>query len=589
MKRTLLTFIMVFSLIALYAQSLVDTLPQNRKVVLEEFTGIHCGYCPDGHKMANEYAEAHPGDVLLINIHVGSYAQPGAGEPDFRTQWGTAIKDQTGLTGYPAGTINRHLFTGWEQGSGTAMSRSHWAEAGDLILAENSYVNIAATAEIDVTTREMTVVVEAYYTGDSPESSNWLNVAILQDNIEGPQSGAASFYPEMLLPNGNYLHQHMLRDLITGQWGEEITTTTTGSFYTNTYTYTLPDDYTNVPVNIGNINLGVFITETHQEVVSGVKVIPTYVNFATTNNARLYSLVLPDKLCNNEVAPTMKIQNLGSADLTELSFEYEVNGGTPATFTWTGLLSSFEELEINLDPISFTMAANNTLTVTSTTTNGVADEDASDNTVSGTFDQAPASYSTVYFTLKTDNYGSETTWEIVDANGTVYASGGPYTDASQVVEDNIEIILPALGCYSFNIYDAYGDGIDGGYGVGYYELTDSEGNPVADGGQFASEEFRPFEVTNMTIGIEENIFENSVNITPNPANTNAYVEFNLENSQVVLIKLFNTQGQLVSETEEYIKSGNNKTAIDISSFEAGLYIISIQANNSTYTQKLIVE
>jgi len=31
----------------------VSKTPENRKVILEEYTGINCGYCPDGHKRAD--------------------------------------------------------------------------------------------------------------------------------------------------------------------------------------------------------------------------------------------------------------------------------------------------------------------------------------------------------------------------------------------------------------------------------------------------------------------------------------------------------------------------------------------------------
>ena len=98
-----------------YAQTIVSTNPENRKVVLEEYTGIHCVYCPSGHQIAQAIKDAHPDDVFLINIHSGSFAVPGANEPDFRTPYGKALDSQTGLVGYPAATVNRQNFPGKEQ------------------------------------------------------------------------------------------------------------------------------------------------------------------------------------------------------------------------------------------------------------------------------------------------------------------------------------------------------------------------------------------------------------------------------------------------------------------------------------------
>ncbi|MEM7521042.1 MAG: hypothetical protein AAF307_08380, partial [Pseudomonadota bacterium] len=46
-----------------------------------------------------------PGDVVLINIHSGSFASPSGNDPDFRTIHGTLIASAAGIVGYPAGTV----------------------------------------------------------------------------------------------------------------------------------------------------------------------------------------------------------------------------------------------------------------------------------------------------------------------------------------------------------------------------------------------------------------------------------------------------------------------------------------------------
>ena len=109
MKKLITLTTANFCVIFVFAQTFVSTTPENKNIVLEEFTGIHCVYCPDGHLMAQNLYNVNPGDVVLINIHAGSYAVPSAGEPDFRTPFGAAIDGQASVSGYPAGTINRHL------------------------------------------------------------------------------------------------------------------------------------------------------------------------------------------------------------------------------------------------------------------------------------------------------------------------------------------------------------------------------------------------------------------------------------------------------------------------------------------------
>jgi hypothetical protein len=68
----------------------------------------------------------------------------------------------------------------------------------------------------------LTVTVESYYTGTSPVATNKLNVALLQNNTLGPQTGGNM--------GNNYNHQHRLVHMLTGQWGTTISSTTTGSF-----------------------------------------------------------------------------------------------------------------------------------------------------------------------------------------------------------------------------------------------------------------------------------------------------------------------------------------------------------------------
>jgi len=68
-----------------------------------------------------------------------------------------------------------------------------------------------------------------------------------------------------------------------------------------------------------------------------------------------------------------------------------------------------------------------------------------------------------------DNWASETTWDVVDATNTVVASGGPYSNgtAGTVYTENFTL---ADGCYTFTIYDSYGDGLFDGANTGTYNL-----------------------------------------------------------------------------------------------------------------------
>lgn len=94
-------------------------------------------------------------------------------------------------------------------------------------------------------------------------------------------------------------------------------------------------------------------------------------------------------------------------------------------------------------------------------------------------------------TVVTDTYGAETTWEIADESGTVVVSGGPYANVSGGDTYTTEFFL-ADGCYTFTIYDDYGDGQSDGSIVGYYTLECSILDVLTGGGQFGSSQTLEF-------------------------------------------------------------------------------------------------
>ncbi len=97
----------------------------------------------------------------------------------------------------------------------------------------------------------------------------------------------------------------------------------------------------------------------------------------------------------------------------------------------------------------------------------------------------------VLLTLVLDNYGPETTWQLLNSQGGTVDSGGPYAKGASgtIVKDTF--CLPN-GCYTFKIRDSYGDGICCQYGQGSYTLRTLTGQTIATGGSFQTEKTEQF-------------------------------------------------------------------------------------------------
>jgi thiol-disulfide isomerase/thioredoxin len=573
MKKILLSAFALGTLIAT-AQN-VSTTTENKNVVLEEFTGIYCGYCPDGHRLAQEFHDNNPGDVVLINIHTGSYATPQGSDPDYQTSFGPAIAGQTDLQGFPAGTINRHLFAGLSQqgGSGTAMSRGDFEGAGDQILLETSVVNVWGDATVDLGTGIISVDVEVYYTGTQTITSNNLNVVILQNNVEGPQSGSSA-NPNSVLPNGNYNHNHMLRHLMTGQWGEQLDTITQGTLITRTYTWNLPSDINGVALDPTNLDVAIFVTEDQQEVLSGDMASKTII-FPNTDDASLSTSLATDLSCSvSSTDLTIKFQNFASATLTSLDIEYSINGGAATTYPWTGSLASGAFETVTINGVNVTANATNTVDFTLLNPNGVADQNSANNTQSTTFSGvAVASSGQASIDITTDNYGSETTWTLKNSSGTTIASGGPYADGSTTAQATVNASLDGFTCYTFTILDSYGDGIDAGYGVGSYTITDAAGVIVATGGQFGTEDNASFETGAVSA---VNDISSNFSIFPNPVKDVLTIEGNYTSVDII-----DVSGKLVLSSEA-AKNINIKALAD------GVYMLNIKTENGIAVKKITI-
>jgi hypothetical protein len=602
--------IIIFLLIAGFAhgQTIVSTSPQNRKAIFEEFGGYKCGYCTDGHDIINLIEQYYLEDFIPINIQVSDYAIPNDGFLDLRSDYGWALTAQTGLIGYPAGTVNRHVFPGLEQGNSgtTAINRNNWNNAVGQILDLPSPVNVAAVADWDLANGEMTIDVELFYTADSDYSKNYIHIAVLQDSIVAPQLDGETWVDD-------YMHRHVLRDMVTGQWGEEIMTTTEGHFEARTYTYALPSYFRNVIVDPSKISLVVYVTEDHQEVLNGTAVYPEIQ--LSTLDAHITQVSTTEEVCGSFIEPSFMLRNDGVQHIQDMEIRYSANGGAPSYFSWSGDLCTFDSEMIQLPSIEFApnyYGEDNWIDIEILEVNNGSDDVAWNNNNSANFEIATStSANFLEVQILTDFYGFETYWELLDENGSILASGGnqnvglngggqqnalpsdpgAYGSNQLVVQ---EVQIDAEACYEFRIFDDYGDGMCCNYGGGFFRLIDETGEVLMEGGDFEVKEEHPFQKgdfnpTNTEEVVEDELF--SMEVFPNPSPKGMPVSIRLTNlpsaSSNTNLSVFNVNGQLLHQ--QVLAINEDIISIPSTNWPTGTYFVQLTSPEKTISQKLIIQ
>mgnify|MGYP001215701591 CR=1 FL=1 len=195
-------------------------VPTARKMLAEEFTGVSCPPCPSGHAAMRAIKAKLNGNLVIIGYHIFNYAQADpVKDPDHKSKYDFRTEDATevanslfgGLGGLPEATFDRAEFN-----SKLLLDRLQWGGASDARAALTSPVNIHITSVFDEATREATVTVQLAYTA-SVSMKQSLTLAVLEDSIIDVQKNLTGI-------EDNYVHEHVLRDIVTTVRGTQIPT-----------------------------------------------------------------------------------------------------------------------------------------------------------------------------------------------------------------------------------------------------------------------------------------------------------------------------------------------------------------------------
>ena len=287
--------------------------------------------------------------------------------------------------------------------------------------------------------------------------------------------------------------------------------------------------------------------------------------------------------CGPQFTPDIRVFNYGTSIMTSATITYDVDGAGAQIYNWTGSLTEGQSDLVTLPTITSTVGSHD-FNIAISNPNGTTDARACNNNATAclTLNSTPTTVdaNSLEFTLTTDDYGSETTWEFKDSSGTLLYSGGPYANNTTYNQ----VFNISNDCFSFTINDSYGDGICCSFGTGSYELkTDAAagGTVIVSGGDFTNSETTIISVN--YLGVEDYFINSEISLYPNPTSSALNIkadESNLPDGY----KIYNMLGQIITEVKINNTSDLN---INTSSYSNGMYFIKINKDNNTLSLPFI--
>ncbi len=197
-----------------YIESPVAT-PASKNILLEEFTGVNCPNCPEGHALVATIEAQYPGRVSAIAFHpANTLGKPftGISNQDLQDPKSTSLLSYLGSPGFePCAGVDRQLFSGQ---TNILTDRSYWSgfAAQDLLLTPQ--VNILLSDQYIISTGKVTVIAEIHYT-QAVSVANNITIALTEDSINTAQLDGANI-------DTPYYHMGVLRNILTSNTGDNV-------------------------------------------------------------------------------------------------------------------------------------------------------------------------------------------------------------------------------------------------------------------------------------------------------------------------------------------------------------------------------
>ncbi len=192
-----------------YKTDYTGPISSERKVLLEDYTGVRCVNCPTAAAEIERLQEFYGDNIIVVGVYPmqpTGLTQPWDPNRDLRSSVAQTWATEFAIEQFPNGMVNRQEVIGYQEWGGAI---------AEVISGGINYVDLSLTANMS-TDSTIAVSVEGSFV-ENYEADGAVNLItmILEDSIVAPQRTPTGV-------NGNYVHNHVLRAVLGPEWGSQV-------------------------------------------------------------------------------------------------------------------------------------------------------------------------------------------------------------------------------------------------------------------------------------------------------------------------------------------------------------------------------
>lgn len=554
MKKIVLLLLLTFSFTLIYSQA-------SRRLLVEEATNASCGPCASQNPAFDALLQANPDIVAVVKYH--------ASWPGYDPMYEQNIDENTArISYYGINSVPRAIVDGQYNGSPSGVTQS---------LLNNYANNDSPFHEINI----------YHYLSPNQDSIYiFMRIQAAQDISENFLRGHLAVVEKLISfnsppgSNGEKAFYDVMKKMLPGTNGTALKANwVDGEYKIIAQAWKLENVY-----DLDQLSAVGFVQNANTKVVqqAGVGSDEPFDPLFDIDGAPAGITNLTTKTCVSKFSPEVSLANFGAENLTSADIHYSVNGGAEQVYSWSGNIDYLKLKNVMLPEIEFDLMEDNQLKVYISNTNGTGDEYPLNDTLYFNFQRSIVVPDDISLMIKLDDHPEETTWDVVNPDGEVVFSGGPYSTPNGFISETLE--FDVSDCYRFTIYDAGNNGISL---PGFFSLFKGS-TQILTGSDFGSESSQMF-LGDVALGTNEFSYDTDLTIYPNPVTGAGVVSFVLFNDENVEINMLNQLGQKVKTySNGMLNAGTHKVAFETNDLPEGFYFMEVKMGDNREVRKISV-